>query len=101
MMKLRASQLRQDCLSSMIQASKTTTLRETNIAPENQWLEDEISFGDTLSTRAMLVLGRVQSVPKKQLYIGAHNSTYRGEQKPQSDQIRPFIGVKSYNFIYD
>ena len=32
---------------------------ETNITPENQWLEDDISFWDTLFSLAMLVLGRV------------------------------------------
>ena len=35
------------------------SLKLTANAPENQWLEDEISFGDTLFTGAMLVLGRV------------------------------------------
>ena len=35
------------------------TLPETNTAPENQWLEDEISFWDCLFSGAMLVSGRV------------------------------------------
>ena len=34
-------------------------LLETNIRPENQWLEDEFSFWDDLFSSAMLVLGRV------------------------------------------
>ena len=36
-----------------------STLPETNIAPENQWLEDEISFWDTLFSEPMFVSGRV------------------------------------------
>jgi len=36
-----------------------TTLPETNITPENQWLEDEISFWDALFSGAMLVSWRV------------------------------------------
>ena len=35
------------------------TLPETKIAPENQWLEDEISFWDALFSGAMLVSGSV------------------------------------------
>ena len=35
------------------------TLPETNIAPENGWLEDEISFQDGLFSGAMLVSGSV------------------------------------------
>ena len=41
------------------------TFPETNISPENQWLEDEISFWDGLFSGAMLVLGSVSA--KKQL----------------------------------
>ena len=38
----------------------TVTLAETNseFAPENGWLEEEISFWDDLSSGAMLVSGR-------------------------------------------
>ena len=35
------------------------TLPKTHIAPENQWLEDDISFWDTLFSEAMLVSGSV------------------------------------------
>jgi len=35
-------------------------LLETNIAPENQWLEDVISFWEGLFPGAMLVSGRVR-----------------------------------------
>ena len=35
------------------------TLPKTNHGPENQWLEDEISFGDDLFSGAMLVSGSV------------------------------------------
>ena len=35
------------------------TLPETNIAPENGWLEDEFFFWETIFAGAMLVLGRV------------------------------------------
>ena len=40
-------------------ASLWATLPETNIAPENQWLEDAFPFGDGLFLEAMLVSGRV------------------------------------------
>ena len=36
-----------------------STLPETNIAPENWWLEDEISLWDGLFSGAMLFSGRV------------------------------------------
>ena len=39
----------------------TDTLPETNIAPENGWLEDEFPFGEGLFSGAMLVSGRVIS----------------------------------------
>ena len=35
------------------------TLPETNIASENWWLDDDISFWDGLFSGAMLVSGRV------------------------------------------
>ena len=39
---------------------QTLTLRETNIAPENGWLEDYlVSYWDGLCSGAMLVSGRV------------------------------------------
>ena len=42
------------------QASKQLyTPPETNIAPENGWLKDDISFWDGLFSGAMLVSGRV------------------------------------------
>ena len=34
-------------------------MNQTNIAPENGWLGDEMSFWDGLSSGAMLVSGRV------------------------------------------
>ena len=39
--------------------NKSSTLPEANVAPENQWLEDEMSFWDGLFSVATLVLGSV------------------------------------------
>ena len=38
---------------------RTDALPETNIAPENGWLEDESSFWDGVLSGAMSVLGSV------------------------------------------
>ena len=38
------------------------TLPETNVAPENGWLADDMSFWDGLFSGAMLVLGSVYSL---------------------------------------
>ena len=32
---------------------------KSKFAPENGWLEDEVSFGDVIFSRAVFVLGRV------------------------------------------
>ena len=37
------------------------SLKLTAKAPENEWLEDEMSFWDGLFSRAMLVLGSVNN----------------------------------------
>ena len=37
----------------------TPTLLETNVAPENQWLENEFSYWEGLFPGAMLVSGSV------------------------------------------
>ena len=50
------------CLVVMVITQKkihTFTLPETNIVPENWWLEDTISFWDGVFAGDMLVLGRV------------------------------------------
>ena len=46
---------------------KGDSLPETNMAPENQWLEDEFPFGMAPFSGAMLVFGRVH-VPKNDFW---------------------------------
>ena len=49
-----------------------STLPETNIAPENQWLEDEHSFWDGLFSGATLVSGSVCLMGPMTLCATAH-----------------------------
>ena len=49
------------------------TLPETNIAPENQWLEDEGSSWDDLFSRAMLVF---------EIYLGIILATWDSYETP-------------------
>ena len=44
------------------------TLPETNISPENQWLEDDISIWDGLFSGAMLVSGSVRDPVEGHLF---------------------------------
>ena len=49
------------------------TLPETNVAPENGWLEDEIFFWEGLFLGAMLVSGRVMIISN---WNGHEQSSY-------------------------
>ena len=57
----RAESLALEEMILSFQFSFFGTFPETNISPENQWLEDEISFWDGLFSGAMLVLGSVSA----------------------------------------
>ena len=63
------------------------TLPETNIAPENGWLEDEFPFREGLFSGAMLVSGSVY-------YI----LSFLVKLSPCSDHVNNTLGV-SLNFM--
>ena len=46
------------------------TLPETNIAPENQWLEDEFPFGARPPERCYVEVSENRGTPKSSILIG-------------------------------
>ena len=82
------------------------TLPKTKIAPEIQWLEDEVPFGNGLYSEAMLVSGRVSVFSKIFSQVGnQHHSPlhaevhHRGEKGPPG-MIIPYMMVNLRGKIF-
>ena len=81
------------------------TLPKTNIDPENGWLEDELSFWDTIFSEAMLVSGRVlggfsQPSWTKIIIHGnlrVHPLYHPSPQGNKALILRPYFGIMVVN----